>query len=93
MKYFKSKLRKRVVCSSTNPNPKAFKEITKKEYDAEMEKKAKRIRILELKRLLAKTDYEAIKYAEGEMSAEDYEPYKIQRRAYRSEINELEASL
>ena len=47
-------------------------------------------RIAELKKQLADTDYEAIKFAEGEMSAEDYAPFKIQRAAWRAEINRLE---
>ena len=50
-------------------------------------------RIAELKANLARTDYEAIKYAEGEMSEEDYAPFKADRKAWRAEINELEESL
>ena len=47
-------------------------------------------RIAELKSLLRDTDYQAIKYAEGLISEEDYAPIKIQRQAWRDEINELE---
>lgn len=47
-------------------------------------------RILELKKLLASTDYKAIKFAEGELSYSEYEDIKIQRRMWRSEINSLE---
>lgn len=36
---------------------------------------------------------QAIKFAEGELSAEEYEPMKIQRQAWRDEINELEENL
>ena len=79
-------------------------EITEEEFNnlqpkpktptaSELARKQKLVRIAELKSNLAKTDYEAIKFAEGEMSAEDYEPYKVQRRAWRNEINELEATL
>lgn len=80
-------------------------EITKEEWDAhlaslhheptaaELAKREKRSRIAFLKRELARTDYEAIKYSEGEMSAEDYESYKVQRRAWRAEINQLEGEL
>lgn len=50
-------------------------------------------RIAELKKQLADTDYEAIKFAEGEMSAEDYAPFKIQRATWRAEINRLEEQL
>lgn len=46
-------------------------------------------RITELKRLLAESDYKAIKYAEGEISELDYAETKAQRRAWRTEINEL----
>lgn len=50
-------------------------------------------RLLELKNKLAKTDYKAIKYAEGELSAEEYAETLEQRRAWRAEINELQAEL
>ena len=50
-------------------------------------------RIEELKSLLTKTDYQAIKFAEGELSAEDYLPIKQKRRSYRAEINSLEEKL
>ena len=36
------------------------------------------------------TDYIAIKFAEGEMTAEEFAPYKEQRHAWRQRINELE---
>ena len=48
------------------------------------------IRIAELKANLSTTDYQAIKYAEGWISEEDYAPIKAQRQAWRNEINELE---
>lgn len=47
-------------------------------------------RIAELKQLLAETDYKAIKYAEGQLTAEEYEPIKAQRQSWRDEINNLE---
>lgn len=46
-------------------------------------------RIKELKQLLSSTDYIAIKFAEGQISAEDYEPMKLQRQQWRDEINSL----
>ena len=46
--------------------------------------------ILKLKSNLSATDYQAIKFAEGELSAEDYADMKSQRAAWRKEINELE---
>ena len=57
----------------------------------ELQERERQSRIAELKNLLFETDYKAIKYAEGELSAEDYEETKLQRRAWRAEINELEA--
>lgn len=47
--------------------------------------------IAELKAELAGTDYKAIKYAEGWITAEEYEETKAQRQAWRDRINELEA--
>lgn len=49
--------------------------------------------IVELKRKLSETDYQAIKYAEGFISETDYAPIKAQRQAWRDEINALEAEL
>lgn len=50
-------------------------------------------RISELKSLLAQTDYQAIKYAEGQISESDYSEMKAQRQAWRDEINELETEV
>lgn len=47
-------------------------------------------KIAELKSLLAETDYKAIKYAEGWLTDEEYEPIKQQRQEWREEINRLE---
>ena len=46
-------------------------------------------RIAELKKKLADTDYRAIKFAEGELTEEEYAPYREERRAWREEINAL----
>lgn len=46
-----------------------------------------------LKQQLADTDYKAIKYAEGLISAEDYAETKAQRQGWRDEINELEEQM
>lgn len=45
--------------------------------------------IQELQQQLAATDYKAIKYAEGLISEEDYQPIKEQRQALRDQINQL----
>lgn len=47
-------------------------------------------RISELKKNLSDTDYQAIKYAEGLISEEDYAYMLNQRIAWRDEINQLE---
>lgn len=49
--------------------------------------------INQLKFNLQSTDYEAIKFSEGEMTAEEFEPYKVQRHAWRVRIRELEEQL
>ena len=51
----------------------------------------KKKRISELKALLQATDYQAIKYAEGEMPYEEYAPVRELRKGWRKEINDLEA--
>ena len=50
-------------------------------------------RIFELKTKLKKTDYKAIKYAEGELTTEEYASTLEERRAWRAEINELQTEL
>ena len=49
--------------------------------------------IIGLKIKLRNTDYQAIKFAEGELSAEEFAPIKEQRKAWRAEINQLEKEL
>ena len=46
--------------------------------------------IQKLKIKLQQTDYQAIKYAEGFISEEEYAPIRAQRQAWREEINQLE---
>ena len=46
--------------------------------------------IAQLKQRLAETDYQAIKYAEGVLSPDDYASMKEQRQRWRDRINELE---
>lgn len=49
--------------------------------------------IKELKQKLFDTDYQALKYVEGQISEEEYAEMKAQRQAWRNEINELEAEM
>lgn len=59
-----------------------------------MENKVEIVReIIRCKEELAASDYKAIKYAEGLISAEEYEPIKAERQALRDRINELEEML
>lgn len=52
--------------------------------------KEAQIEIATLKQGLAKTDYKALKYAEGFISDEDYESIRAERQSLRNEINRLE---
>jgi ABC-type Fe3+ transport system substrate-binding protein len=58
----------------------------------EMAEQQRLARIDELKQLLADSDYKAIKYAEGWLTAEDYADTKAQRQEWRDEINRLEGN-
>lgn len=48
-------------------------------------------RIAELKERLAESDYKALKYAEGWLTAEEYAAVRAERQSLRDEINRLEA--
>lgn len=52
-----------------------------------------RLEITQLKKLLSDTDYKAIKYAEGQISENEYASVKAERQGYRDRINELESLL
>ena len=77
------------VIKDVNGIPTAVDLYTKSELEIAYKKK----RIAELKSLLQATDYQAIKYAEGFISEEDYLPIKKTRQEYRNEINELETQI
>ena len=47
----------------------------------------------QLKEKLQETDYRLYKFIEGYYTVEEYKPYKIQRQAWRDEINRLEQIL
>lgn len=47
-------------------------------------------RIQYLKDQLSASDYKAIKFAEGEMTEEEFAPVREQRILWRNEINQLE---
>ena len=86
------------------PLKNGFVELTEEEYFAQKQERDIAIRpsngqfsfyhrIIELKQLLQQTDYQAIKYAEGYFTEEEYAPIKEQRQAWRNEINQLESEL
>ena len=53
----------------------------------------KRARMNALKQLLSNTDYQALKHSEGLIPAAEYAPIKVQRQAWRDEINQLETEI
>ena len=59
------------------------------EEQAEMIQQSAQEQIAALKQQLTDTDYKAIKYAEGLITAEDYAETKAQRQAWREQINAL----
>lgn len=84
--------------------PEGCVQITEKEFNEEYTRlrtspfinhanNSKRIRIFELKQLLAESDYKQAKWKDGDMTDEEYEPIRQQRHAWRVEINQIEEEL
>ena len=69
------------------------KDVCPMKTDEDKLKDEYRIEIQQLKKLLSDTDYKAIKYAEGQISEEEYASVRAERQGYRDRINELEALL
>ena len=87
MAYYKHNLD--VIASEEKPSE-LYEEITEDEYN----------RIIDIYRELAekqfelkRTDFKAIKYAEGYYTEEEYRPIKERRQALRDRINELKESI
>ena len=59
----------------------------------EFKKNKLQAKIIDLKHKLRDTDYQAIKYAENEITITEYSAMKENRRQWRAEINELEQQL
>lgn len=60
------------------------------------EEVAEQLRLAEidgLKALLMESDYKALKFAEGWLTAEEYAPIKAERQQWRERINELEGGV
>ena len=66
-------------------------DIEKREEEKNIESKLFEIELLKQK--LLESDYKAIKYAEEQISKEDYSPIKEQRQSWRDRINQLESEL
>lgn len=69
------------------------KEVCPMKTEQDLLKDQYRLEIIQLKKALSDTDYKAIKYAEGQISEEEYASVKAERQGYRDRINELEALL
>ena len=83
---------KKVIDKAGVPAKPAWDEVVKElVYVPYSQKELDEMRIAELKQLLKDSDYKAIKYAEGLITASDYAPIKAMRESYRAEINMLEA--
>ena len=77
-------------------NKLVIRDYTEAEITAQRAKRERQTicrQIISLKTKLKETDYQAIKYAEGQLSEEKYAVMKAQRQAWRDEINTLEAQL
>ena len=86
----------------TDEIPDGYVQITEEEYSEFSATLNSRFRsqippqikqIEELKQQLAQSDYQAIKFAEGWLTAEEYAPIKAHRQSLRDQINSLEAEL
>ena len=69
------------------------KELCPMKTEEDLLKDQYRLEITQLKKQLSDTDYKAIKYAEGQISEDDYASVRAERQGYRDRINELEALL
>jgi len=81
-----------------NPIPEDYVAITEEEFVQYVQIAKSRVvdgkqkRIAQLKRELAKTDYQCFKWSEGWLTDEEYAPIKAHRQELRDEINALENS-
>lgn len=64
--------------------------FSQEKYTDRVQKMQNEIRISMLKQKLQNTDYKAIKFAEGQLTEQEYAETKLQRQVWRNEINSLE---
>ena len=69
------------------------KELCPMKTEQDLLKDQYRLEIQQLKKQLSDTDYKAIKFAEGQISEDEYASVRAERQGYRDRINELEALL
>ena len=69
------------------------KDVCPMKTEEDLLKDQYRLEITQLKKQLSDTDYKAIKYAEGQISEEEYSEIKSERQGYRDRINYLEGLL
>ena len=69
------------------------KELCPMKTEEDLLKDQYKIEIQQLKKLLSDSDYKAIKYAEGQISEDEYSEIKSERQGYRDRINYLEGLL
>jgi len=79
-----------IAIKSADPKRRFFQIV---ERPKPTEKQIAESEIESLKECLAKTDYKAIKFAEGILTLAEYEPTREQRKQWREKINILENSL
>lgn len=58
-------------------------------YNERKQKENAQMQIAELKKNLFDTDYQVLKWKEGELTDEQFEPMRLQRKAWREEIRSL----
>ena len=90
MKFYENNEKSIICLNDEESAPTGFFEISEQEYNRINDIYSQ---IALLKFELKKTDYRAIKYAEGCYTEEEYQPYKEARQSFRNQINELEATL
>ena len=82
-----------------NPIPEDYVSITEEEFAQFVQSKVSRAvderqkRIAQLKRELAATDYQCLKWSEGWITDEEYAPIKAHRQQLRDQINALEEGI
>jgi hypothetical protein len=69
------------------------KELCPMKTEQDLLKDQYRLEITQLKKQLSDTDYKAIKFAEGQISEDEYSVIKAERQGYRDRINYLEGLL